>query len=75
MQAFMKVYFKSSYRKSLFLVYNFTLWDRLIRALVGMEGNIDMKTSLNHLNYYGFCHDQTTFSLEIARKSLLLKSP
>ena len=32
--------------------------------LVGVKGDINLKTSLNRLNYYGFCRSPATFSLE-----------
>ena len=34
-----------------------------------MEGAINMKTSLNRLNYYGFCRNRDNFFLEITRRS------
>ena len=36
---------------------------------MGMEGTINMKTSLNCLNYCWFYHGRVKLSSEIARKS------
>ena len=79
MQSFMQVYCKKFlYEKSTFLVYNFILWDRLIRyILLVWKGILTRKPPYIVLIIKRFCRNRVKLSLEIARKSLffLLKSP